>query len=413
MKKKLLLFSLLGAVIILFFSGCATSPFPQARQGIVDVQVVAKGRPKENIAIGVRVTNNTPNYIADVIAKIDSIDGNKDLAPFQLWNTPQELTIQDINKTSTLDSGKDVTFTFPVATYSYIEAKSYPMVITVTYKDSNGKETTEQQNNIVEVVAPNNFYKFMRNILDWIHRFVPNYGLAIVLLTIIIKLLTHPLTRKQFQSTSKMQAIQPEVKKLQQKYKDNPQKMNQEVMKVYKEHNVSMFGGCLPLLVQWPLLFILFGALNNYAPFNNSPFLWLKNINTPDQYYIMPILVFVSMFLQSKTSQLPGTPMDSNTRMMTYFLPAIFAVWAIRWAPSILLYWVTFSTVQLIEQTFILRSMRAASESPMSRIPTKPSKDVPETSQLVEGEAQVKQEKPRKERTKKSGKTNKPSKEKK
>ncbi|MGC9124588.1 MAG: membrane protein insertase YidC, partial [Caldisericaceae bacterium] len=344
----------------LFLTGCATSPFPKTTETGVVVQVIAKGRPMENVAIGVNIVNNTPDFIADVTVKLVSIDGNTDLKPFELWNSKQELSIKDVSKTSTIDSGKSQTFAFTVTSYSYLDPKAYPMVVEVTYKDSNGKINTITKNSILDLVPFNGFYKFMRDIIDFLKKITFNYALAIIVLTIIIKLITHPLTRVQFKSSAGMQEIAPEIKKIQEKYKDNPQKANQEVMKIYKEHNVNMFGGCLPLLVQWPLLFILFGALNNYSPFNTTSFLWLKNLNSPDPYYILPILVFVSMFLQTKTSQLPGQEMDPNTKMMMYFLPVIFAVWALKWSPSILIYWITFSLVTIGEQYIILRDIKKA-----------------------------------------------------
>jgi YidC/Oxa1 family membrane protein insertase len=402
MKKKLLLFTLLAAFFVIFLTGCGTSPFPKVTESGVVVQVLARGRPMENITVGVKVTNNTSNYIGDVTVRLDSIDGHQDLLPFQLWRSQQELNIQSISKSSTIDAGKDATFAFGITSYSYIEVKSYPMVIKTTYKDSNGKENLITQNSIVDLVTPNKFYKFMRDLIEGIHKVIPNYGFAIVALTIIIKLITHPLTKTQFKSTAKMQKIQPEIKKIQQKYKDNPQKANQEVMKIYKEHNINMFGGCLPLLVQWPLLFVLFGALNNYAPFNTSRFLWLSNINTPDPYYIMPVVVFLSMFLQSKTSQLPGVEMDSNTKMMTYFLPVIFAVWAIKWAPSILIYWITFSLIAVGEQTIILRGIRVAMEQPKGQSKSRiveeelPQDKLPEQIGIHE-QSQVTKEKKEKE----------------
>ena len=402
MKKKLLLFTLLAVFFVIFLTGCGTSPFPKVTESGVVVQVLARGRPMENITVGVKVTNNTSNYIGDVTVRLDSIDGHQDLLPFQLWRSQQELNIQSISKSSTIDAGKDATFTFGITSYLYIEAKSYPMVIKTTYKDSNGKENLITRNSIVDLVIPNKFYKFMRDLIEGIHKVIPNYGFAIIALTIIIKLITHPLTKTQFKSTAKMQKIQPEIKKIQQKYKDDPKKANQEVMRIYKEHNVSVFGGCLPLLVQWPLLFVLFGALNNYAPFNTSRFLWLSNINSPDTYYIMPVLVFLSMFLQSKTSQLPGVEMDSNTKMMTYFLPVIFAVWAIKWSPSILIYWITFSLIAVGEQTIILRGIRVAMEQPKGQSKSRiveeelPQRELPEQIGTHE-QSQVTKEKKEKE----------------
>jgi len=250
------------------------------------------------------------------------------------------------------------------------------------------------------------FFRYISQILlvmmKWVHSIVPNWGLTIIFVTVIIKLILWPLTAIQVRSASRMAKIQKPLQELKEKYKDNPQKANQEVMKIYKEHNVSMFGGCLPLLVQWPLLFVLFGALNNYAPFNTSRFLWLSNINSPDTYYIMPVLVFLSMFLQSKTSQLPGVEMDSNTKMMTYFLPVIFAVWAIKWSPSILIYWITFSLIAVGEQTIILRGIRVAMEQPKGQSKSRiveeelPQRELPEQIGIHE-QSQVTKEKKEKE----------------
>lgn len=357
MKKITLIFAMVLFAALLL-TGCTASPFPKVTESGVVIQVIARGRPMENVAIGLEVYNNTSSYIADVKVTLDSINGNTDLKPFTLWKGSRSLTLKDVSKSIVIEPQKDAVFTFYVTSYEYLDPNAYPLKFTVSYKDSDGKSYTVEKNHVLELVAPNGFYKAMRQFIEMLKKITFNYGLAIVLLTILLKLITHPLTRAQFKSTAKMQAIQPEVRKLQEKYRDNPQKLNQETMKLYKEKNVSMFGGCLPLLVQWPLLFILFGALNNYSPFNLQRFLWLKDLNTPDAYYIMPVLVFLSMFLQSKTSQLPGQQMDQNTKMMMYFLPVIFAVWAIRWAPSILIYWVTFSLVTIFEQYLIMRSYK-------------------------------------------------------
>ncbi|MGB9794807.1 membrane protein insertase YidC [Caldisericum exile] len=367
MKKILFVF---GFVLLLsvFLTGCATSPFPKTTEPGVIVQVVATGRPLENIPVGLRVVNNTPDPILDVTVKLISINGNEDLKPFELWKSTRELSIKDVSKTSVIDAGKDATFTFYITSYTEIEPKPYPIKFAVTYKDANGKITTIDKEAVINVVPVGGLYKAMRFIIEAINKVTKNYGLAIIVLTILIKLITHPLTRYQFKSTAKLQEIQPELKKIQEKYKDNPQKQQQEIVKLYKEKGVNMYGGCLPVLIQWPLLIILYGALMNYAPFNNARFLWLSNLNVPDKYYILPALVFLSMFLQSKTSQLPGTEMDPNTKMFMYFLPIIFAVWAVSWPPSVLLYWITFSLVATFEQYLIIRSIeyfkKMASEEP-------------------------------------------------
>ena len=373
MKKKLIVLIIGLAVFGLMLTGCAAGPtFPKAVGTGVIVQVAARGRAMQNVPLAVRVTNNTNDFISDVKVEVVSIDGKTDFTPFQfvdvrtykpLGKAPV-ISLKDIAKTDIVSSGKSATFLFTITTYKYIDPRAYTVSVKVTYKDSNGKYHTVTQKGVIDIEKPNALYKAMRDIFEWFHKIIPNYGLDIILVTVLIKLLTHPLTRSQFKSTASMQKIQPEINKLRQKYKDNPQKLNQEVMKVYKEHNVNMFGGCLPLLVQWPLLFILFGALTNYAPFNLERFLWLPNLNMPDPLYILPALVLITMFLQTKTSMLPGQEMDPNTKMMMYFMPIIMAVWSIKWAPSILLYWVTFSALQAVEQMYIIHVLKLATEMP-------------------------------------------------
>jgi len=366
MKKKLILILVSVAVFSVFIAGCASAVnFPKVTESGVIVQIAARGRAMQNIPLSVRITNNTPDFIADIKVKLISIDGHSDLSPFELWLGKKEVDIREIAKTGVIESGKNATVSYTLTSYKYIEPRAYPVKFEISYKDSNGKIQTIKKNGIIDLVLPNKFYKFMRDIIEFFHKFIPNYGLDIIIVTLIIKLFTHPLTRVQFKSTAGMTKLQPEIKRIQQKYKNDSQKANQEVMKLYKENNVSMFGGCLPLFVQWPLLLILFGALTNYAPFNLEGFLWLKNLNTPDQYYIMSALVLISMFVQSKTSQMPGQKQDPNTKMMLYFLPIIFAVWSIKWAPSLLLYWITFSFIQAGEQIYIIRLLTRG----MAKIP--------------------------------------------
>ncbi len=384
MKRKILIVLVGVALFAIMLTGCAGGvQFPKASGTGVIVQIAGSGRAMQNLPLAVRITNNTNDFISDVKVRVVSIDGKTDFGDFKFLdqnyeplNGPPEVSISKFTKnhSNVLESGKAVTVMFNVTTYKYIDPRAYTVKVEVTYKDSNGKLHTVTQNGVIDIVKQNVFYKWTRDIIEWFHHFIPNYGLDIILLTILIKLSVHPLTRIQFKSTAGMQKIQPEINKLRQKYKDNPQKLNQEVMKVYKEHDVNMFGGCLPLLVQWPLLFILFGALTNYSPFNLERFLWLPNLNRPDPYYILPALVLVSMYLQTKTSQLPGQEMDQNTKLMMYFLPVLFAVWSIKWAPSILLYWVTFSLVQAAEQIYIIHILESAMKNPKAKKKTEGKK---------------------------------------
>jgi len=264
--KKLVVISLFVMLFGLILTGCSTSPFPSTNEPGVIVQITGSGRPMENVPVGVRVVNNTTYPILDVKVKLVSVNNNEDLAPFEMWKSTREVSILDVSKSSVIDAGKNATFAFYLTSYTTIDVKPYPIKFEVTYKDVNGKVNTIEKEAIINIVAENAFYKFMRLIIDWLNKVTKNYALAIIVLTILIKIITHPLTRIQFRSMAKMQEVQPELKKIQEKYKDNPQKQQQEIMQLYKEKGVNMYGGCLPLIVQYPLLIVLYGALMNYAP---------------------------------------------------------------------------------------------------------------------------------------------------
>jgi len=201
----------------------------------VIVQITGSGRPMENVPVGVRVVNNTTYPILDVKVKLVSVNNNEDLAPFEMWKSTREVSILDVSKSSVIDAGKNATFAFYLTSYTTIDVKPYPIKFEVTYKDVNGKVNTIEKEAIINIVAENAFYKFMRLIIDWLNKVTKNYALAIIVLTILIKIITHPLTRIQFRSMAKMQEVQPELKKIQEKYKDNPQKQQQEIMQLYKE----------------------------------------------------------------------------------------------------------------------------------------------------------------------------------
>jgi len=126
-----------------------------------------------------------------------------------------------------------------------------------------------------------------------------SYVLAIVIFTLIIRIIILPLNIKAAKSTQGMQKIQPQVKKLQEKYKSDPQKMNEEVMKLYKENNVSVAGGCLPSLLPLPVLMALYWVFMGIEGLDGVSFLWLNDLGGPDKYYILPVLAAISTFLPS------------------------------------------------------------------------------------------------------------------
>jgi YidC/Oxa1 family membrane protein insertase len=199
-------------------------------------------------------------------------------------------------------------------------------------------------------------------LLNWLYQFtgsvgVPNYGIAIILLTVIIKVVLYPLTNKQMKSMMAMQQLQPKVKEIQEKWKaKDPQKMQQMIMELYKQHNVNPAAGCLPLLVQMPILFALYRSLFNFPYINeaHASFIWLQNLSARDPYYILPVLAGVTTFFQSKMTTMSNDP---TQRMMLYTMP-VFIAWIAGTVPAgLALYWVVFNVVGIIQQFFINKQM--------------------------------------------------------
>lgn len=190
---------------------------------------------------------------------------------------------------------------------------------------------------------------------------LPSYGLAIILMTIAIKLVLFPLTQKQMKSMSAMQKIQPKTKYIQEKYKDDPQVMQQKIMEMYKEHGVSPFGGCLPLLIQMPIFIAFYQSLFNFKFINeaHASFLWIPNIANPDPYFILAILAAVTTFLQQKISMVESN--DPTQKTMLYFMPVFMAWIAYRMPAGLPLYWVVFNTLGILQQLYVNKTNQALS----------------------------------------------------
>lgn len=188
-------------------------------------------------------------------------------------------------------------------------------------------------------------------VLNFIYSLIGNYGFAIMIFAILIKIVFFPLSRQMIMSQHKMQMIQPELKKIQQKYKNDPQRLNQEMMHLYKTYKVNPFTGCLPLLLQMPIFFALFRTLTTSIEFRQAGFLfWITDLSAKDPFYVLPISMGVMMVIQSLT-----TTVDPRQRLMIIFMP-IFMVWIFLSLPSGLqLYWFTYNILTLIEHFVIKR----------------------------------------------------------
>ena len=181
-----------------------------------------------------------------------------------------------------------------------------------------------------------------------------SYGFAIILLTIFIKALMYPLTKKQVQSMKAMQDLQPKLKKIQEQYKGNPQMMQQQMTELYKSAGVNPLAGCLPLLIQMPILMGMFYALQGYTypTAESEVFFWIHSLSAPDPLYILPLLSAATTWYQQK--QTTGEQ-NAQMKMMMIFMP-IFIGWiSINFAAGLVLYWVTMNIVQIAQQWWMYR----------------------------------------------------------
>lgn len=196
-------------------------------------------------------------------------------------------------------------------------------------------------------------------IIEFFYRGIPSYGIGIILLTIVVRIVLLPLTISQTRSMARMQMLQPELKEIQKQYKDDQQKMQQEVMEFYKKNNVNPLSGCLPLLLQMPVFFALFQLLRDLGikvigggAQTIYKFLWM-DLKSPDPYYILVILMVATMIATSKMTQADMTKTGASQALMTYMLPVVFGIISIRLQSGILIYWVTTNIWSIGQQWFV------------------------------------------------------------
>lgn len=189
--------------------------------------------------------------------------------------------------------------------------------------------------------------------LVWMHQHLHlAYGIVLILFGILIRVLLWPLNQKAMRSSMAMQAIQPELKAIQEKHKDNPQKLQQEMFKLYKEHNVNPLGGCLPLLIPLPVLFALFFVFESTIELRGTPFLWLHDLSRPDPYYIIPLIMGGSMYVLNKIAQ-RGMQPNPQTKIMLYAMPVVMTVLFAKFASGLNLYYSVSNIVSIPQQWWI------------------------------------------------------------
>lgn len=205
----------------------------------------------------------------------------------------------------------------------------------------------------------------MTQFIDTLYQFTvtigfPSYALAIIILGIIVRILLFPLSLKQMKSMLGLSEIQPELKALQEKYANNREKLSQEMSKLYKDYEINPAAGCLPILIQMPILYALFQAMREYNFTENASFFWIDSLNNTDQTYILPIVLALVMFITQKLAMGQNSTMQDNPSMkvMLYGMPIMMGFFAINFPSGLCLYWVTTSIFLIFQQLVMNHSRK-------------------------------------------------------
>jgi YidC/Oxa1 family membrane protein insertase len=192
-------------------------------------------------------------------------------------------------------------------------------------------------------------------IMDFFFRFFHNWGLAILALTFLVKLVLFPITQNMYRSMRKMQDLQPKVQALKKTYKDDSQGLQRETMALYREYKVNPMAGCLPMFIQLPVFFALYRVLYNAIELRGASFLYIPDLSQKDPYYIAPLLMGATMILQQKMSP---TSADPKQAKMMMFMPVIFTAMFLNFSSGLVLYFL-FSNVLAIGEQYLVRRWAA------------------------------------------------------
>lgn len=212
--------------------------------------------------------------------------------------------------------------------------------------------------------------QILLQILEFLYSLVHNWGWAIVILSLLVYIFLYPLTLKQMRSIKEMQTLQPQVENLRKIYKDNPQKLNKEMMELYRQHKVNPFGGCLPMLLQLPIFIALYQALMRSITLRGARFLWIRDLSLPDRLFvlpvslpiigneinILPIIMTLGMFIQQKISTTTtSTASSEQQKIMMIVFPFMFGLIFYHMPSGLVLYWFVNSTIMLLYQWRVSR----------------------------------------------------------
>jgi len=234
--------------------------------------------------------------------------------------------------------------TFGAKLYSGPQAKDF------LEKAAPGMELTVDYGWLTILAAP------LFSVLSGIQKVVINWGVAIILLTVLIKLLFYPLSAASYKSMAQMRELAPRLQSMKEKFGDDKQKMQQAMMELYKTEKINPLGGCLPILVQIPVFIALYWVLLGSVELRNAPFLYITDLSSKDPYYLLPILMAGSMFVQTKLNPKPTDPMQARLMMM---MPIIFSIFFFFFPAGLVLYWLINNLLSMAQQWHINRKIHA------------------------------------------------------
>ncbi len=197
-------------------------------------------------------------------------------------------------------------------------------------------------------------------LLNWIHGLVKNWGIAIILLTVLIKLVFYPLSAASYKSMARMKKVTPRLTKLREQYGGDRAKMNQAMMELYKEEKINPLGGCLPIVVQIPVFIALYWVLLGSVELRQAPFFgWITDLSSPDPWYILPVLMMASMVFQTRLNPTPPDPVQAKVMMI---MPYAFGVMFFFFPAGLVLYWLVNNILSIAQQWHITRMMDHATK---------------------------------------------------
>lgn len=279
-----------------------------------------------------------------------------------------------LERKSFTDSDMNDTYYVYFGPRSEKDLKIYNTAATNTFGIDNSK---------LDNSLPSDWLGWLETILKWImeivYKLIPNWGVSIIIMTILLKAATFPLIKKQSITTAKMQDLQPQIQAVQAKYKENPQKLQEQMSKIYKESGYNPASGCLPMLLQFLVLFAMYNLFNNYFEFRGASFIpgWIPDLSAGDSVYtlkfmiplfgnhirILPIIYLASQLFYGKITQNGGTASAAGTsaaqmKFLMYGMPVIFFFMFYNAPSGLLLYWTVSNILQMVSQIVINNIMK-------------------------------------------------------